>query len=130
MKEDVMFYVLSQEEPTPRVLIDFNQLSSASRIFLIFAILAYTVAMSFIFVKVISRAEEGSTSTILITALALLTFVALTAAILTSSTGLETIAATGVGAIAGAVSHRFIVNEKEVHDDREPIPKVSDPEDQ
>lgn len=126
-----MFYLLAQEaEQTPdRVLVDFNQMSQGSRVFLIFAILAYTVSMSYIFVKVISKAEEGSSATILISALALLTFVALTAAILTSSTGLETIAATGVGAIAGAVSHRFIVTEKEEKHARESVPEIFDPED-
>lgn len=122
-----MFYLLAQEQTPDRVLVNFDQLSSTARILLIFAILIYTISMSYIFVIVITKAEDDdSSSKILISALALLTFIALTAAILTASTGLETIAATGVGAIAGAVSHRFIM--KEGTNDREPVSKIPDSE--
>jgi hypothetical protein len=111
--------------------LDFNKLSPTVLAVIIIGLLAYTAVMSYMFVKVIASTDNFSSSHVLISALALLTFVSLTAAVLTSSVGLETIAATGVGAIAGAVSHKFIsVNEKVVmEDDRESVSEIFDQED-
>lgn len=65
------------------------------------------VGLAAVFVWAILRAASYEAPASLIVALSLLTFLALVGAIVTDSTELTTLAATGIGALAGAVSAQF-----------------------
>ena len=73
----------------------------------IVTVLIYTIAMSLLFVRTISGALKQPEPRALVSALSLLTFIALADAIITESSALETLSATSIGAIAATVSHQF-----------------------
>lgn len=130
-----MLALFAQEttEDVERVIVDFDKLSPVASVCLIIAVLIYTSLMAWLFTRIITRSTNLPRSHTLISALALLTFVALMASILTSDSSLETIAATGVGAIAGAVSNTVLTArdmKKETQREREAIPDEVNQEDQ
>jgi hypothetical protein len=69
--------------------------------------LVIVMILGFLFVWALLRAAEYPAPSALVVALSLLTFLALAGSIATSSTELVTLAATGIGALAGAVSSQF-----------------------
>lgn len=91
------------------IIFDFGDLNWGASLVILGVILIYTVAISGMFLYTIHRSQAFPTAQALVASLALLTFIALTSAVITGSQSLETIAATGFGAIAGAVSHQFAI---------------------
>jgi hypothetical protein len=69
--------------------------------------LVAVLLLGMLFVWAILRAAQYEAPASLIVALSLLTFLSLVGAIAASSTELTTLAATGIGALAGAVSSQF-----------------------
>lgn len=65
------------------------------------------LVLAFVFVWAILRAARYESPASLVVALSLLTFLSLAGAIASGSTELTTLAATGIGALAGAVSAQF-----------------------
>lgn len=79
--------------------------------------LALLLALAFLFVWAILRAAKYEAPSSLIVALSLLTFLSLAGAISTGETELITLAATGIGALAGAVSAQFTEKRRSEDDD-------------
>jgi hypothetical protein len=83
--------------------------------------LVIVLLLGFLFVWAILRAAQYEAPASLVVALSLLTFLALAGAIAGGSTELTTLAATGLGALAGAVSSQFtkqrIAQQEEENDD-------------
>lgn len=97
-------------------------------VILVLAIVIFISAIIWLFTRSIVRAQEFPPRNALITSLAMLTFIALIASLFTRNAALETIAATGVGAIAGALSNLFVRKDLEIStDEREPLPVARDP---
>lgn len=105
--------------------LDLSGITGVYFLILVLGVLAYTGVMAMLFTKTLLRSSEFPSPHALTTSLTLLTFVALTAAIATNSAALETIAATGMGAIAGALSHVFTSG---APNDRKAIPEETDQE--
>ena len=84
-------------------MIDYNSIKIEWLIVLILAL----VLIAGVFVWSLLKAAEYPAPTSLVVSLSILTFIALSGAWVTASTELATLAATGFGAIAGAVSSQF-----------------------
>ena len=111
--------MIESVNPTSRNLVerflthDFSKYNAVTlAVFLIIGTIL-TVWLTYLFVKTLLCSQKLPKGQSLVVVLALLTFISLTAALFTESAALETIAATGVGAIAGAVSHVFTSPDEE-----------------
>ena len=84
-------------------------------VFIAFAI--FLVGLVWVFVRAMLRAATLPAPTMLVIALSMITVIALIAASVTGSAALETITASGVGALAGAVSQQFITRDEDDDED-------------
>ena len=84
-------------------------------VFIAFAI--FLVGLVWVFVCAMLRAATLPAPTMLVIALSMITVIALIAASVTGSAALETITASGVGALAGAVSQQFITRDEDDDED-------------
>lgn len=99
--------------PTPQPTDLFDGASAPAY----FATALIIIGLASVFVWAILRAARYEAPSSLIVALSLLTFLALTGAIVADSTELTTLAATGIGALAGAVSAQFTDKRRSEDDD-------------
>ena len=123
--------MLGADESNTRIIDELLKLMESDTwiaVTVIVTVLIYTIAMSLLFVRTISGALKQPEPRALVSALSLLTFIALTGAIITESSALETLSATGIGAIAAAVSHRFTTVSSRRLDEGESIPSEVDSE--
>jgi uncharacterized membrane protein YoaK (UPF0700 family) len=84
-------------------------------VFIAFAI--FLIGLVWVFVRAMLRAATLPAPTMLVIALSMITVIALIAASVTGSAALETITASGVGALAGAVSQQFITRDEDDDED-------------
>lgn len=105
-------------DPDSLFNLDLTSIDSPTLIKILVGAVLLTFSIAVIFSYTLIRSQEREPHNSLIAALSLLTFIALTAAVITSNPALETIAATGIGAIAGAVSQAFS-NENKTEKDNE-----------
>ena len=97
-------------------------------VIVLLAVAIFLSSIIWLFTRTIAKAQYFPPRNSLITSLAMLTFVALIASVFTKNAALETIAATGVGAIAGALSNMFIRKDLETpSDEGEQVSSTRDP---
>ena len=99
-------WVLLAEQQSRVIRVDLSDVSIKVLVILVIAIILYTVIITGLFTYTLIRTQQFPPTSALVSALSLLTFIALSASIVTRSQAMETIAATGIGAIAGALSHQ------------------------
>lgn len=120
---------LSQVDPTQPFVIRLDGLDPAIVVAVVVAILLYVFVIAGMFAYTLIKSQRQPAPQALVAALALLTFIALSSSIVIRSQALETIAATGIGAIAGAVSQQFKTkNEEELPNAKEKEKQDGDPE--
>ena len=116
-----MWTLLQQQQPTRVFRVDLNEVSLKVLIILVVAIVLYTIIITGLFTYTLIRTQQFPPTSALVSALSLLTFIALSASIVTRSQAMETIAATGIGAIAGALSHQVTLRGSEKRKENPPV---------
>lgn len=120
--------ILSQTDPTQPFVIRLDGVDPAIVVAVVVAILLYVFVIAGMFAFTLIKSQRQPAPQALVAALALLTFIALSSSIVIRSQALETIAATGIGAIAGAVSQQFKSKNEELPDEEEKEKQDGNPE--
>jgi hypothetical protein len=90
---------------------------SLTQLELLLIVVGGCVVVTSVFLYALMRAARYPPPILLVTSLSMLTLIALLGAIVTDNSAVGTIAATGIGAVAGAVAHQFTSYQRYIRTD-------------